>query len=1365
MLLKFSAILTSILLFSLGTAAPVAAADDNPLNSSSLWFEENRGQHGPQIEFVSRTPSMTFVFAGNSIVIQLPTKEEGKGQSITLLLEGAKRKTAIEGVDHLPATLNYFRGDDPALWRTGIDAFRKIRYSQVYQGVDLVFYGSGRQLEYDFVVSPGGRPAEIGLRVIGENLAMRLDRDGDLILGTSAGDLVFRKPAVRQISSNGVSEHVQGAFRIQGRDRLAFAIGSYDHTRPLIIDPVLSFSSYLGGSSKDGGYGVALDSSGNVYVAGSTASVNFPLKNPLQGSLKGSSDVFVAKLAAQGHALVYATYLGGAGQDLALDVAVDSSGNAYVTGETESSDFPVASAAQSAFGGRGGLFNYGDAFAAKISSSGSSLVYSTFIGGSRGEQGLGIAVDGSGAAYVTGETNSENLPTTAGAFQRNFNGGTFDAFVAKVAPSGASFGYLTYLGHGSYDGAEDIAVDSGGNAFVVGSTQYSFPVTPGAFQTDDGGGIGDVFITKINPAGSDLVYSTFLGGYSNDTGSGIAIDPFGCAYVTGYTGSGDFPLKNPFQTEYRDFLDAFVTKLNASGSALVYSTFLGGKDPAGQDIGRDVTVDANGNAYVTGTAATKDFPLVNPIQGTHGGGTCGTFLGNPIPCDDIFLTKVNPAGGVVFSTYHGGSNSDQGEAVAVDNSGNVYVAGLTDSTNLPTATPIQGSYGGGLSDLVISRMDTAQSGCASGSFCLGGVTPGAGPVNGGTQVTLKGNGFVSGASVSFGGGAATSVNVADSTTLTATTPAHEFGAVDVSVTIPGNPTSTLSSAFVYQAAAIPVSLTPGNGSVEAGWSTTFTVMLGLSQSTETLVQLSSSAPARASVSPTVRISAGATTATFNVTGVAPGSVTIKATLPANLGYASASSMLTVVSPLYTPKLAVPGQGRLAGSGGSFFKTSFWMTNPLSAETRVRLKYVPSTGGSRGGAATSKEVTIPPNQSVAYDDVLAEAFGATSDTSGVIIVEVGPGATTPIVTSRTFNDSPSGTFGQYIPAITLPTTSTEQSAYLYGLGGDTASRSNVGVVNLSSTEELNASVSVLDAAGTQIGSNVSVTVAPQSFVQVNRLNEAAGAGNLSVFTARIVAASGSSKFFAYASKLDNKTSDPIFIPSTLPTGSKTLWIDGIGAAPGAGGTFFRSNLVLKNFYYTNMNVDVSFTKWGDTSPSQTRSISLQGSETKTYTDVVTELFGLSGVAGSLTITSGFRILSWARTFNDQGMAGTFGQFIPAFTSADLIPATGAIFHGISENASFRTNMGFVNRGSAVVNVLVTVWNREGDKLGERTYAVEPGQTVVKTRVVLDLGVSTLSHGYINVNPTPGGAVYAWASSVDNTSTDQTFNRPINLPTTP
>jgi hypothetical protein len=588
-------------------------------------------------------------------------------------LVGAAREPAVTGVDELPGKANYFIGRDPSKWRTNVPTYSKVHYREVYPGIDLVYYGHQRQLEYDLVVAPGADPKKIVLGFKGAD-KLEIDSGGDLVLHASGGDIRQHKPIVYQ-DIDGIRREIDGGYVRKGANRVGFKVAAYDTTRPLVIDPVvLSYSTYLGGSEGDVGNAIAVDAAGNAYVTGDSTSSNFPTTvGPLgPGTPNGSRQfAYVTKINPAGSALVYSTFLG---EGVGNAIALDADGNAYVMGMGE----PAFPTTPGAFQPTTSVFA---PFVAKLNPTGSALIYSTFLHGSGTDFSNGIAVDAAGNAYATGVTSSSDFPTTPGAFQPILRAGrTFTTFVSKLDPTGSALVYSTFL-EGS--GAFGIAVDAIGNAYVTGSADSTLPTTPGAFQPvfgSDSPESGDAFVAKLNPAGSALVYSTYLGGTSGDQAIGIAVDADGNAYVTGITGSANFPTTSGvFQTALSGSSDAFVTKLNPTGSALVYSTLLGGTRT---EAGTGIAVDRVGNAYVVGATNSSDFPITAAtFQPASGGGT--NRIGSPL--GDAFVTKLNPTGSALaYSSYLGGNDSDGASGIALDAAANAYMTGRTASSNFPT---------------------------------------------------------------------------------------------------------------------------------------------------------------------------------------------------------------------------------------------------------------------------------------------------------------------------------------------------------------------------------------------------------------------------------------------------------------------------------------------------------------------------------------------------------------------------------------------------------------------------------------------------------------------------------------------------------
>jgi hypothetical protein len=766
-----------ILSSAIGAALLFAA---NAVRASEIAFEPNLGQTDPQARFLARGRGYVLFLTPREAVLALPQA----GPPLRMRLAGAQEaKLAGEGL--LPAKSHYFLGSDPARWQEDVPSYEQVRYDAVYPGIDLVFYGHEGELEYDFLMAPGADPRRVAMDLSGVT-AMRVDREGNLVLTTGGGPIVWRKPVAYQVL-DGERRAVESRYAVRGRRRVGFEVAAYDRTRPLVVDPVLSYSTFLGGGGSDAGHAVAVDVAGNAYVAGETASANFPGT----GTLRGLVDAFVTKFDPSGTTRLYSVYLGGGGSDIAWGIAVDAGGNAYLTGETLSDNFPTTASAYQRVRSTGR-----DAFVTKLSAAG-TLAYSTLLGGTspdEGDRGNAVALDSAGNMVVTGRTDSVDFPVTAGAFFPFFRGEVFDAFVAKVNPSAsgaASLVYSTFLGGSKNDAGFGIALDSADNPYVTGGTASpDFPAL-NAYQGSNTAGSTDAFLTKLNADATGLLYSTFLGGSgSNERASGIGLDASGNAVITGQTTSVDFPTKNALQAVMSGPGDAFVAKFDPSATgdaSLLYSTYLGG---SGVETGRAIAVDASGRVYVTGqTASSADFPIGNAVQPTYGGGPY-----------DAFVTRLTADGTArLHSTYLGGNDtegtaptSQGGHGIAVSPCGDAWVTGRTVSPNFPTVGAAQPAPGG-VGDAFLTRINDPDP------PTILGVAPQWGPTAGGSGVTIVGTCFRPGATATFGGSAASGLTVVSAGAITATTPAHAAGPVDVVVTNPGLPPATGANAFTYGA--------------------------------------------------------------------------------------------------------------------------------------------------------------------------------------------------------------------------------------------------------------------------------------------------------------------------------------------------------------------------------------------------------------------------------------------------------------------------------------------------------------------------------------------------------------------------------------
>ena len=682
------------------------------MNSVPLALTKNMGQWDERVKFRADAGGATIWFASDGIYYQFARRISSLGDPTrsavtpgssanrppddfvtesdsleTMVVKatfvGANPAPNVSGGGLMNYKCNYFLGNDPAGWRTDVPNYRAITLEQVYPGIDLTYYGNERRLEYDFQVAAGADYSRIQIDYQGAT-GLAIADDGSLRVTTAWGEIRELAPLVYQ-KAGADRRKISAKYQLNADQSVGFRLGpEYDSSLPVLIDPVLVYSAFLGGSLNDAGRAIAVDLSGAVYVAGETYSGNFPTFNGSQTVLHGYLSAFVTKLSSTGNDIIYSTYVGGSVSDAAAAIAVDSSGAVCITGFASSSDFPTVNAYQVYFNG-----GPADAFVTKLSSTGNSLVFSTYLGGSDWDYGRGIALDAFGAIYVTGATLSVDFPTFK-ALQGS-NQGDYDAFVTKFNRTGGRLNYSTYLGGNGVDDAYGIAVDRFGSAYVTGRTlSPNFPNSD-AYQESLHGWFLDAFVSRLTGAGDSLLFSTFLGGDRDDYGYAIAVDTSGAAYVTGRTLSSDFPTLNAYQVTNHGDYDGFVTKLSGTGSSLVFSTYLGG---AADDYGFGIALDASGAAYVTGRSFSSNFPSLNAYQGSYQGGL-----------SDAFISKFAGAtGNLVYSTYLGGANYDGSYGIVVDTSGALYVTGFTDSQDFASPGPCQGSSLHGAADVFVTKL-------------------------------------------------------------------------------------------------------------------------------------------------------------------------------------------------------------------------------------------------------------------------------------------------------------------------------------------------------------------------------------------------------------------------------------------------------------------------------------------------------------------------------------------------------------------------------------------------------------------------------------------------------------------------------------
>lgn len=708
------------------------------MHGMPLQFEANHGQVDDQVKFLARGKGYTlFLTPTESVMVlqQQATTAQSENRAdadlltksapvpvqqsvVRMKLEGANPSPAIDGMEKLPGIVNYFIGNDPAKWRTKIPTYAKLHYKEAYPGIDLAYYGNQGKLEYDFIVAPGADPNQIKLAFEGAS-EMTVADSGDLRLTTALGEVRVQKPIVYQLEKDGHKTLVAGNYVASPKNlsHVQIQLAAYDREKPLVIDPVVDFLTYLGGKLGDANPRIAVDSSGNTYVAGMTGSLDFPTTSGVYDpSFNANSscpsvtvtnttcldatpvnvnfDYFVAKVNPSASTLVYATYLGGTGNEFGVaPIAVDLTGNVYVGGQTRSADFPVTpgafqTSAHHSLTCQPSSNCSADGFLTKLDPTGSTLGYSTYFGGNSGDAVTGITVDSNGFLYVTGDFASTDFPITPGAFSSS----TVRGLLAKVNQTGTGLVWSTRLGipgSGFHEGRA-IALDSAGNVILVGGVAGTVMPLVGAIQNSYGGN-SDAFVWKFNPTGTTLLFSTFLGGTGVDWGYGVAVDTSDNIYLTGYTQSPNFPTTaGAFDQSHNGDSDIFVTKLSATGAPIIYSTFLGG---SGNDENRaDIVVDPAGQAYVAGGSLSPNFPLVNAFDSTPAG-------------SEIVLTKLTSDGSnLVYSSYLGGAFSEARPSIALGPGGSIFLAAFVNPTGLTTTSGVFQPTSNGGEEIFIAKI-------------------------------------------------------------------------------------------------------------------------------------------------------------------------------------------------------------------------------------------------------------------------------------------------------------------------------------------------------------------------------------------------------------------------------------------------------------------------------------------------------------------------------------------------------------------------------------------------------------------------------------------------------------------------------------
>jgi PKD repeat protein len=1153
---------------------PAIEATEIPVirvSSLPLVFEPNVGQAAPGVDFVARAGSIVVLVRGDRLDVwpaRLPEARRGgeaTGPSaVRFRWVGARAECAIEPVEQQPAKLNFYLGTQPSRWRTDVPTFGRLRLQGLYGGVDLELYGNESELEYDLVVAPGADPTAIEMAVesVGPSATpadLRVDADGNLRIATPFGEVVQRTARVYQ-TVGGSRVHVASRYELRGEDRVGFCLESYDPGVPLVIDPTLVFSTYLGGSGTEFISRVATDGSGNAIVAGSTTSTNLPTVNASDISANGKTDLLVAKYTPNG-LLSYLTYVGGSGDEpvaygctMTFDMAVDGAGNVVVTGHTTSSNYPTLAAFDSTLSGGW------DLFVTKLNTLG-QIVFSSYLGGDSYECNPHLAVDVSNNVLVTGHTESTSGFPFKNAFDITVAGR--DVFVTKLTPAGAIV-YSTALGGPRTEEFPRIAVDGSGNAIVAGDNYGGeFPLTGSADTTFNGD--YDVFAVKITPTGG-MVWGTYLGGNVRDLVSAVAVDGSGNALITGGTSSANFPVVNAADSTYGEGWDSFVTKLSPAG-AIAFSTYLGG---SAWESGNSIVADGSGNAVVLGSTTSTNFPTVNAFDKTGEGGNSSDFT----------VTKLSPAGAIVYSTYLGGGTSEYIDTmtdIVVDGAGNAIVAGYTYSLDFPLANPVDSTRGGTFEAFVASFNP---SGGANYSTYLGGsgdeFSTATGRSTISVAVDLSGNAVVVGytnstdfplanaadssqngewdffvAKISGSGGC----TLGCSATVPATGKVGQSVAFDSAVT-PSNCTGTpvvdwdFGDSSQHSAIAKPSHQYVSTGTYT--WKLTVTVSgvtctksgtIVISPASGCTITCNATVPATAQVGVPFSVQAscnasgctgtpqywwqfGETTARIpgqNITYsyMAPGSWPWN--MAVEIGSSSCAKYGTVtVAAAPANRYIVPSVAHSPGAGGTQWRTDVAAVNRSGRSASLTLTYVDDTQTLVRTASLANGATVE------WPDIVVSKFGlsATAANKGTLLI--GSNAALAL-TSRTYNQATAGTYGQYYPALTVSDAlAAGKVGVVPQIKKNAGFRTNLGIVNLGQ-QAVTVAVKLWSATGTQVGNTKQMTAQAGRWLQQDDIFGTTGAGNRDIAYATVEVQTTGGLVWAYASVIDNTTGDPTTFP--------------------------------------------------------------------------------------------------------------------------------------------------------------------------------------------------------------------------------------------
>lgn len=1419
----------------LGTPVPVTSGRLRDSGPRTLRFEENRGQVHRSVRFLARAPGYTLFLTDSEAVLTFPRRKSSKEEKtrwseraevLRMQLANSLSNRQLLGQNLLQEKHHYLRGKDAAGWIANIPTYGSVRSASVYPGIDLIYHANEARLEYDFLVAPHASPSLIKIAFEGAD-QLSLDADGSLRLQLDKRLLLQPKPVAYQ-EVHGVREQVNVSYVLKPDGQVGFEMGRYDPNRPLIIDPEILYSTFLGGNSdrqtipygSDMASVLAVDSHGQVVVAGIASSTDFPLRNALDPIATGDWEAFVAKLSASGQELLFSTYLGGSGSETPTGLVLDGEGNICLVGGANSSDFPILNAFQSNFAGPSNARD-GDAFLLKLKPDGSGLISSTFLGGTHWDKATGVALDSVGNIYVTGETSSRDFPLM-NPFDDTKDNADFspDVFVSKFNPEASQLIYSTYLGGNDRDEDPRIAIDSQAQAFVAGKTfSRDFPIRNAYFSRSNH--VNDGFITTLNPQGNSLVFSTYVGG---DGVNALALDRAGSLYFTGVGRSSDdfkkiTSLLSPLGSHGASL---YVAKLRRDGSDLIFNTLLGGPGWL-EAVPTAIAVDQTGNVFVSGRTESSDFPLLNAFDDSYGGGFACCFA-----FGDGFLFQLNPTGtGLIYSTYLGGAGADSLNALGLDSQGNVYVAGQTGSADFPVRNALDNTLGGWF-DAFVTKVSAVTSGLS-----VSGIAPDHGPISGGTEVTIKGTSFSPATTATLGGIPLLAVKYINSETLTAITPPHGVATVDLVVSNAASQTWKLPLAFSFLSA-------PPQPVVKLSLNMSSTREVAYPLGKEVSFTVSRTRPWTGAL--TVSVGYGGTTTVGQDYQSPPTTVVIPAGSESAVGWVrltddfvteETESFVVNVQPSSAYQVGSEGSATLSiqdddfgilrvvplsisrGSGpaaidvfGSSFQAQSYLPVPpairwnglnlmttLVDETHLRA-VVPAVLTDQAGVAAVSAVNtrtwssscpgsvstlcphfetvesnklpvtvigeyqIVPNSGAAEGRTHTRVFGPgfKAETPILVggapltgVVEVSPneisGFTAPHAAGSTDVEmtQPDGTrkvlAGAYtyknLAKLELPTTP-GLTVLRIPLASDTHRfRTNLGINNLES-QPAEVNLALVDNHGNVLGKNT-VTVPARGLHQMNNVARSLEvAGNLTGREASVVVTS-TARIFAWASEIDNVTQDPGIQLSPLVSSSRILIPSTVS------NNRFRTALTVVNGSASDGKVNLTLRNVEGQIQASLQELAISAHGFLQLEDLYRTL-GVDDSYGPLEIeATGIQLSAMAR-ISSLGTHGYFEGVDPASAS------TLAFLPSDWNSVDLRTNIGINNPGALPANVVIRLFRQDGNPLPFQRGLTVPPRGMVQLNEFSPYLLRFPYTGVDYLRLESDQPMLAWSSVIDNVSQD-------------